>query len=154
MKVRSQIATIAALALVGLSLTVHAQDARQRLDQIEQALKGDVPRILCVDENFATAGQPTEAAFAKLAANGFRSVLNLRTAEEGVDLQRQRGLAEKSGLRYLSIPVVSSAPKPEQAAEFLGHQGQVQSPNADPVRDGQPRGSILDDLPSPGTGLA
>jgi uncharacterized protein (TIGR01244 family) len=102
-----------------VSLVVFGQSGRGRLDQIEQALKADVPKILCVDESVATAGQPVDAAFGKLAANGFRSVMNLRTASEGIDLERERGLAEAAGMRYVSIPVVSSAPKPEQVDAFI-----------------------------------
>jgi len=62
------------------SFSFHLQQpGRERLDQIERSLQTDVPRILCLSESFATAGQPSEQAFSKLAANGFRSVLNLRT---------------------------------------------------------------------------
>jgi protein tyrosine phosphatase (PTP) superfamily phosphohydrolase (DUF442 family) len=92
---------------------------RTRLERIEQALKGEVPRLLCLDNSFATGGQPTERAFAKVAANGFRSVLSLRTPTEGVDLKKERALVEKTGMRYFNIPVLSAAPRPEQADEFL-----------------------------------
>jgi uncharacterized protein (TIGR01244 family) len=101
-----------------LSLAGIAQD-RDKLDKIQQALKDDVPRVLCVDERISTGGQPTDTAFAKLAANGYRAVLNLRTGSEGIDLQHEREAAEKAGLRYVSIPIVSSAPKPEQVDEFI-----------------------------------
>ena len=110
---------LAVLAMFCCIAPAAAQSGRGKLDQIEQSLKEDVPKILCLNDDFATAGQPTDAAFAKLAANGFHSVLNLRTADEGVDLGKERQMAEKAGLRYLSIPVVSAAPKPEQAVEFL-----------------------------------
>ena len=60
------------------------QPERERLDKIEQSLQADVPRMLCVSDSLATGGQPSDQAFSKLAANGFRSVLNLRTATEGV----------------------------------------------------------------------
>lgn len=102
-----------------LSLVSHSQQGREQLDQIEQALKADVPRILCLSKDFATGGQPTEQAFSKLAANGFRSVLNLRTASEGVDTEKERTLVEKAGMRYINIPVISSAPQPEQVKEFI-----------------------------------
>jgi uncharacterized protein (TIGR01244 family) len=95
------------------------QTKRERLDQIEHALQMDVPRLLCLTDNLATGGQPTEQAFSKLAANGFRSILNLRTASEGVDLEKERGLVEQSGMRYINIPVVVSAPRAEQADEFI-----------------------------------
>jgi uncharacterized protein (TIGR01244 family) len=108
--------TVASLSM--LTAAGIRQD-RDKLDKIQQALKDDVPRILCVDERIATGGQPTDAAFAKLAANGYRAVLNLRTASEGIDLQHEREAIEKAGLRYVNIPVVSSAPKPEQVDEFI-----------------------------------
>jgi uncharacterized protein (TIGR01244 family) len=92
---------------------------RDKLDAIQQALKDDVPRIVCVDERVATGGQPTDAAFGKLAANGYRAVLNLRTGGEGIDLKHEQEVIEKAGMRYVSIPVVSSAPKPEQVDEFI-----------------------------------
>lgn len=106
------------VALCGLSTAAVPQD-RAKLDQIQTALKDDVPKILCVDERFATAAQPKDSAFAKLAENGYRSVLSLRTGSEGVDTAHEKELVEKSGLRFINIPVVSSAPKPEQVAEFI-----------------------------------
>jgi len=113
MKYALMIAAILLLAVISV-----AQD-RDRLDRIQQSLKDDVPRILCLDERVATGGQPTETAYSKLAANGYRAVLNLRTPSEGFDLEREKQLVEKAGLKYISIPVIGSAPKPEQADEFI-----------------------------------
>jgi len=104
--------------LAALSVAAVAQE-KTKLDKIQQELKDDVPHLLCVDENFATAGQPKDTAFAKLAENGYRSVLNLRTASEGVDLKHEQEAVEKAGMRYVNIPVVSNSPKPEQADEFI-----------------------------------
>jgi protein tyrosine phosphatase (PTP) superfamily phosphohydrolase (DUF442 family) len=101
------------------ALAAEPQQDRARLDKIEQTLKSDVPRVLCLDSSFATGGQPTEQAFAKIAASGFRSVLSLRGPGEGIDLNKERALVEKAGLRYFNIPVVSSAPRAEQADEFI-----------------------------------
>ena len=95
------------------------QQEPAKFDKIQEALKDDVPRILCVDERVATGGQPKPAAFAKLAANGYRAVLNLRTATEGIDLKEEQAAVEKAGMRYISIPIVSSAPRPEQVADFV-----------------------------------
>jgi uncharacterized protein (TIGR01244 family) len=110
---------IAAMASLGGLSAAGVQQESAKLDKIQRALKDDVPRILCVDERVATGGQPTDAAFAKLAANGYRAVLNLRTASEGIDLKHEQEAIEKAGMRYVSIPVVSSAPKPEQVDEFI-----------------------------------
>jgi protein tyrosine phosphatase (PTP) superfamily phosphohydrolase (DUF442 family) len=111
------------LFLVSLSTFCLAAEVpgneRARLEQIERSLKSDVPRVLCLDGAFTTGGQPTNQAYAKAAASGFRSVLSLRTASEGVDLARERSVVEKNKLRYFNIPVVSSAPRPEQADEFI-----------------------------------
>lgn len=106
------------LAMILLA-SVSAAQNRTKLDQIQQSLKDDVPRILCLDERVATGGQPTEGAYAKLAANGYRAVLNLRTAQEDVDLAREKQLVEQAGMRYINIPVAGSAPKSEQADEFI-----------------------------------
>ncbi|HVO96398.1 MAG TPA: sulfur transferase domain-containing protein [Terriglobales bacterium] len=105
-------------AVLAQSSTPEKTD-RARLDRIQQSLSADIPRVLCLDENFATGAQPKGNAYAKAAANGFRSVLSLRTANEGLDLARERALVEKNKLRFFNIPVVSSAPRAEQADEFL-----------------------------------
>jgi len=109
---------IATVSLAVLSVAGVPQETT-KLDKIQKELKEDVPHVLCVDENVATGGQPTDAAYAKLAANGYRSVLNLRTSSEGVDLKHEQEVVEKAGLRYVNIPVVSNSPKPEQAEEFI-----------------------------------
>jgi protein tyrosine phosphatase (PTP) superfamily phosphohydrolase (DUF442 family) len=90
-----------------------------RLEQTQKLLSADVPRVLCLDENFATGGQPTGDAYAKAAASGFSSVLSLRTASEGIDLVRERAQVENKKMRYFNIPVNSSSPRAEQADEFL-----------------------------------
>jgi len=92
---------------------------RARLDRIEQSLKADVPRVRCLNESITTGAQPTEKAYATAAANGFRSVLSLRTAGEGFDLVKERSAVGNSGLRYHNIPVISAAPQPEQADQFV-----------------------------------
>ena len=111
---------VIACIVISLPAIVEGQQKdRAQLNQIEQSLKSTVPRVVCLDERFATGGQPTDGAFAKIAASGFHSVLSLRAPGEGIDLKRERELVEKTGLRYFNIPVVSSAPQAAQAAEFI-----------------------------------
>jgi protein tyrosine phosphatase (PTP) superfamily phosphohydrolase (DUF442 family) len=101
-------------------MTAHAQQTDQRpMADIQQLLKPDVPRLVCLDDHFATGGQPSDFAYAKMAASGFRSVLSLRTGSEGVDLFRERALVENNKMRYFNVPVISNAPQPQQADEFL-----------------------------------
>jgi protein tyrosine phosphatase (PTP) superfamily phosphohydrolase (DUF442 family) len=114
----SQLLSLTALSTLAMAGEIPTNE-RARLNQIERSLKSDVPRVLCLDGSFTTSGQPTEQAYAKAGAGGFHSVLSLRTANEGVDLTRERSLVEKNKLRYFNIPVVTSRPRPEQADEFL-----------------------------------
>jgi protein tyrosine phosphatase (PTP) superfamily phosphohydrolase (DUF442 family) len=93
--------------------------SRVRLEHIQQSLSSDVPRMLCLDESFATGGQPKDQAYTKAATAGFRSVLSLRTAGEGIDLARERMQVEGNKMRYFNIQVNSLSPRPEQADEFL-----------------------------------
>jgi len=120
LKTKKLLFIITTSVLLATTILSQAQQSdRVRLDQIEQSLKGDVPRILCLDKDFATGAQPTDQAYAKAAANGFHSVLSLRARNEGVDLFRERSLVEQNKMKYFNIPVVSSAPRPEQAEEFI-----------------------------------
>ena len=104
-----------------VSLTVAAVQVAKTDHQakVEQALKDDVPKVLCVSDQVTTAGQPKDTAYEKLAANGFRAVLNLRTDKESVDLSHERELVEKAGMKYINIPVNGADPKKEQVDEFL-----------------------------------
>ncbi len=114
------ISIVVTLLFAGHSLAVKAQNnERSDLEKIEQSLQADVPRVLCLSKGLTTGGQPTDKAFSKLAANGFRSVLNLRTASEGIDLEEQRAAVEEAGMRYLPIPVAGSAPQAAQVEEFI-----------------------------------
>ena len=110
------------VSLFLISCALYGQDPtseQKKLVAIEESLKSDIPHVLCVEENFATGGQPSATAYAKLATSGFRSVLNLRTAQEGVNLEEEKNAVEKTGMRYLNIPVVSTAPTSGQVTEFL-----------------------------------
>jgi protein tyrosine phosphatase (PTP) superfamily phosphohydrolase (DUF442 family) len=113
----------AAAAVILISTVTFAAESpkanRVRLEQIQKLLSTDVPRVLCLDETYATGGQPTGDAYANAAGSGFSSVLSLRTASEGIDLVRERAQVESKKMRYFSIPVNSSSPRAEQADEFL-----------------------------------
>ena len=81
--------------------------------------KVDPPVVLCIDDKPGTGGQPSIQAYAKAAANGYRSVLTLRTAKDGVDLTRERLLVEQNKLRYFNIPSSAKLPRRGQVDEFL-----------------------------------
>ncbi len=87
--------------------------------QLDFKVKVNVPVILCIDDKPVAGGQPTGDAYAKAAANGFRSVLTLRSANDGVDALRERLMVEAARMRYFNIPSVSSTPNTKQVDEFL-----------------------------------
>jgi hypothetical protein len=66
---------------------------------MERAVNVDVPVVLCIDDKPSVGGQPSGAAYAKAAANGFRSVLTLRSKPDGVDLVRERLMVERKKMR-------------------------------------------------------
>lgn len=113
----SVVITISAIFSLGLQTQ---QNERSELDQLEQSLQAEVPHVVCLSKSLTTGGQPSAQAFTKLAASGFRSVLNLRTVDEGVDLEEQRKAVERAGMNYLHIPVARGGPKSAQVEEFIG----------------------------------
>ena len=88
------------------------------MNQFEPPIKVEVPVVLCIDDKPSVGGQPTDA-YAKAAANGFRSVLTLRTAKDGVDAMRERLMVEQNKMRYFNIPATVKLPGSGQVDEFL-----------------------------------
>ena len=74
--------------------------------------------FLQVNSDFCTGGQPRLEHFAKLKADGVKTVLNLRQpSEHRADDEKEA--VEKAGLKYFNIPVVYTAPTDAQVDEFL-----------------------------------
>ncbi|MGZ8532987.1 MAG: fused DSP-PTPase phosphatase/NAD kinase-like protein [Candidatus Binatia bacterium] len=79
----------------------------------------NVPVVLCIDDKPTVGGQPSGEAYAKAAANGFRSVITLRSPKDGVDTLRERFLVENNRMRYFNIPSPNPLPSIKQIDEFL-----------------------------------
>jgi uncharacterized protein (TIGR01244 family) len=62
-----------------------------------------IPSYRVIEPGVATAGQPAPEALRKLKEMGFRTVVNLRTEQEGA--AEERPVVETQGLRYVSVPV-------------------------------------------------
>jgi len=77
------------------------------------------PVVLCIDDKPSAGGQPSSSAYARAAANGFRSILTLRSPGDGVDLLRERFMVEQSKMRYYNISAAKTLPRREQVEEFL-----------------------------------
>jgi protein tyrosine phosphatase (PTP) superfamily phosphohydrolase (DUF442 family) len=95
------------------------QSERLPAQKFEAPPKAEAPIILCIDDKPTSGGQPSDSAYAKAAANGFRSILTLRAASDGIDTARERLLVEKHQLRYFNLPVVAPIPTHKQIDQFL-----------------------------------
>jgi uncharacterized protein (TIGR01244 family) len=77
-----------------------------------------IRNFLRVSTEFCTGGQPQPEHFARLRAEGIKSVLNLRTPTEH-PADEERRAVEQAGLKYYNVPVVYKAPTDAQVDEFL-----------------------------------
>lgn len=107
------------LPWTALSANEPRQSRRPAANDLEPLRKADAPIVLCIDDKQSVGGQPSDQAYAKAAASGFRSVLTLRARTDGVDLWRERLMVEKNRLRYFNLPVLAALPRLDQLDEFL-----------------------------------
>ena len=77
-----------------------------------------IRNFLQVTPEFCTGGQPRVEHFAKLKADGVKTVLNLRQPGEH-RAEEEQAAVRQAGLKYFNIPVSVGDPKDEQVAEFL-----------------------------------
>lgn len=70
-----------------------------------------------IADEVISAGQPDEAAVEKYAADGYKTVIDLRTAGEdrGID---EPAVVEEAGMRYVSLPIGRGDITFEKAAEL------------------------------------
>jgi protein tyrosine phosphatase (PTP) superfamily phosphohydrolase (DUF442 family) len=112
-----------ALAVAALLLmtapALHAQQSREPSTQPFAPRENiTAPVVLCIDDK-PSGGQPSAQAYANAAANGFRSVLTLRAANDHVNPPTERLMVEQNKLRYFNIPPSSKLPRRERVEEFL-----------------------------------
>jgi protein tyrosine phosphatase (PTP) superfamily phosphohydrolase (DUF442 family) len=94
-------------------------DLRAQASSAAKTDAAEIPRYLEVTPRVGTGGQPSENGLQMLASRGYQAVINLRTAQEGADLAGEEKLVKELGLQYFNIPLLSSAPRDDQAVEFL-----------------------------------
>jgi len=111
--------------LVFALVTVTAAAAAQPPQTVEA---GSIPNYRLLQPGLATAGQPAPEALAKLKDMGFRTVVNLRTEQEGTADERK--LVEGEGLRYVSVPVTAES---LSLADAEAVEKVIQDPSSAPV---------------------
>lgn len=94
----STLVSFATLALV-LARTSGAQIP----ESMDPAL---ISKYRVVRPGLATGGKPSPEALDKLKANGFKTVLDLRTEAEGT--AAEKATVEAQGLRYVAVPITAA----------------------------------------------
>ncbi|MBK6769650.1 MAG: protein tyrosine phosphatase family protein [Ardenticatenales bacterium] len=78
-----------------------------------------ITNLIPLDDRLTTAGQPTAAQLADVAAAGFDVVVNLAMGEPTDDLPDEAAAVAAHGMAYHHIPVVWTAPQLDDFARFV-----------------------------------
>ncbi len=96
----NRLASVLPLLLASLVLPPAVATAGEIPASVDATL---IPAYRVIEPGLAAAGQPSPEALAKLKEMGFRTVVNLRTEQEGA--AEERPVVEGEGLRYVSVPI-------------------------------------------------
>lgn len=105
--------------LAGASLAVALVSAPSAQDLKKQDLPGAI-NYTRVSATVGCAGATTPDVIPELKREGYASIINLRlSSERGANVEGEKALAEAAGLRYIHLPLNSSAPDPAVVDAFL-----------------------------------
>jgi uncharacterized protein (TIGR01244 family) len=90
-----------------------------------------IPNALLPAEGLLVGGQPTREQLEQLAAAGYRTVVNLRTAGERGELADEKAIVTELGMRYVLLPIGGADDLTEQNARVYGEV--AGSPTESPV---------------------
>jgi uncharacterized protein (TIGR01244 family) len=114
-----------------LSFTIAAAIAVPLAGQVRKAELPGVRNYSKVDATVGCAGATDASAMKALKAEGYVSVINLRTATEpGADIEAGRAAAQSAGLKYFHFPFNTAMPDATAVSSFLGT---VADPKNQPV---------------------
>src|SRR6187455_3308560 len=89
--------------------------------QVTKQERAGIVNFSKVDAVVACGGATDTAALDGLKADGFKAIINLRTAgEQGANLEQNAARAKELGLKYISIPFAVAQPDPKAVDTFLG----------------------------------
>jgi len=89
--------------------------------QVTKQERAGIVNFSKVDAVVACGGATDTAALEGLKADGFKAIINLRTAgEQGANLEQNAARAKELGLKYISIPFSPQQPDPKAVDTFLG----------------------------------
>ena len=103
--------SLTTLLLVALAVPAFAQTKQER---------AGIVNFTKVDAVVACGGATDTAALDGLKADGFKAVINLRTAsEQGANLEQNAAHAKEIWIKYISIPFNGQQPDPKAVDTFL-----------------------------------
>jgi RimJ/RimL family protein N-acetyltransferase/protein tyrosine phosphatase (PTP) superfamily phosphohydrolase (DUF442 family) len=79
----------------------------------------DIRHFRRIDDQLATAGQPTEDELALVSRSGYRSVINLALPSSTYALPDEAGLLSRLGVEYIPIPIDFENPDLPSALRFF-----------------------------------
>jgi len=104
-----------------LSFTLAAAIAVPLAAQVRKTELAGVRNYSKVDATVGCAGATDPSAMKALRAEGYVSVINLRTAAEpGADIEAGRAAAQSAGLKYFHFPFNTAMPDATTVSSFLG----------------------------------
>jgi uncharacterized protein (TIGR01244 family) len=121
-----EVAPLSRLALAVLAVLGAAAVLRADVPEAVDAAR--IPAYHRVGPSLAAAGQPSPEALAALRDLGFRTVVNLRTEQEGAAAEQP--VVEGQGLRYVSVPVTADS---FSLADALAVEAVLDDPSSGPV---------------------
>lgn len=87
----------------------------------------DIRNLRRISPELVTSGQPGEAHFATIAAEGFEVVINLGLhGNPGYSLEDEPGTVQSLGMEYIHIPVQWEAPSPQDLSAFCSAMNRCQ----------------------------
>lgn len=101
-------------ALTGLLVSATA------FAQVSKPTVPGVTNFAKLESTIACGGATTPAGVAEIQKLGYKTIINLRQANEaGADVDAEAAAAKAAGVNYFHIPVNGSAPDPSSADQFL-----------------------------------
>jgi len=114
---QKRIGSLAAAAVLMMVVSAGAQ-------QVTKGTVEGVTNFAKVESTIACGGATTPGGVAELKKLGYKSVINLRQANEaGADVDAEAAAAKAAGVNYFHLPVNGSAPDPAMVDKFIAAVG-------------------------------
>lgn len=126
MKLLQTLPVIGLLALLGAAQPAHTTEAAEV--PFGDKMGAEVANYNRLRPHLATGGSIDLAEIPSLKEKGFRTIIDLRTPEEGTEEERKA--VEAAGMTYVNLPIAKGAPSDAQIAR-LGEL--IEDSNAAPL---------------------